>query len=66
MKLRTKVVTAMRQQFIVAQASTLVAGMRFSVVLFKFAMNKDCRAALQGHKGLARTKLGLDKDFTPA
>ncbi len=37
-----------------------------SVVLLKFATNEDRQATLQGHKGLVRTKLGLDKDLTPA
>jgi hypothetical protein len=64
MKLCAKVVTT-RQQLVIMQASTPTAGMRWGVMMFKFAMNEDCQAALQGHKGLARTKLGLDKDLTP-
>jgi len=35
------------------------------VVLLKFSTNEDRHAALRGHKGLKRTKLGLDKDLTP-
>jgi hypothetical protein len=41
-------------------------GARFDAMLLKFTMNEDHQAALQGHKGLAGTKLGLDEDLTPA
>jgi hypothetical protein len=30
-----------------------------------FATSEDRQAALQGHKGLAGIKLGLDEDLTP-
>jgi hypothetical protein len=35
------------------------------MVLLKFAMNEDRHYTLRGHKGLARTKLGLDENLTP-
>jgi hypothetical protein len=35
-------------------------------MLLKFATSEDRQAALRGRKGLARTKLGLDEDLTPA
>jgi hypothetical protein len=35
-------------------------------MLFKFTMSEDHQVALRGSKGLARTKLRLDKDLTPA
>jgi len=34
-------------------------------LLLKFAMSKNHQVVLQGHKGLARTKLGLDEDLMP-
>ncbi len=39
--------------------------MCLGVVLFKFAMSEDCPTALQGRKGLVKTKLSLDEDLTP-
>jgi hypothetical protein len=65
MKLHTKVVAASRQRPATTQASTLAAGMCLNVVLLKFATNEDRQAVLRGCKGLARTKLGLEEDFTP-
>jgi hypothetical protein len=35
-------------------------------MLFKFATSEDRQAILQGLKGLAGTKLGLDEDLTPS
>jgi hypothetical protein len=34
-------------------------------MLLKFATNEDRQATLQRHKGVAKTKLGLDKDLMP-
>jgi hypothetical protein len=42
MKLHPKVVAAMQQQHVVTQAFTLAVGACPDVVLFKFAINKDC------------------------
>ncbi len=42
-----------------------MASARLGAVLLKFTTNEDRQAALQGHKGLAGTKLGLDEDLTP-
>ncbi|CAK9223629.1 unnamed protein product [Sphagnum troendelagicum] len=47
------------------QVSTLTVSTRLGAVLLKFATNEDRQAALQGHKGLAGTKLGLDENFMP-
>jgi hypothetical protein len=38
---------------------------RLDVVLLKFTTSENRQAALQGRKGLAGTKLGLDEDLTP-
>jgi hypothetical protein len=46
--------------------STLAASMRLNAMLLKFATSEDRQAALQGRKGLAKTKLGLDEDLTTA
>ncbi len=45
-------------------ASTLVVGVHFGAVLFKFVTSEDRYAALQGRKGMAGTKLGMDEDLT--
>ncbi len=55
----------MRQQPTISWASALAASTRFDAMLFKFAMNEDCQAALRRHKGLAGNKLGLNKDLMP-
>jgi hypothetical protein len=65
MRLRAKVIIATRQQLATMRASTSVVGARFDMVLLKFATNEDRQALLRGRKGIARTKLGLDEDFTP-
>jgi hypothetical protein len=65
MRLCVKVVVAMRQQLATSWASTSTVSARLGVVLLKFATSEDRQAALQGHKGLAGTKLGLDEDLTP-
>ncbi|CAM6011040.1 unnamed protein product [Sphagnum balticum] len=65
MRLRTKVVAVMRQRLVTAWASASRAGVRFSVVLFKFTTSKDCQAALRRRKGLVGTNLGLEEDVTP-
>jgi hypothetical protein len=66
MKLHAKVIAATWQQPVTTRASTLTVGACPGAVLFKFTTSENCQAALQGRKGLAGTKLGLDKDFTPA
>jgi hypothetical protein len=63
-KLRAKVIVATRQRPVTTQASTSTVKMRPGTVLLKFATSKDRQAALQGRKGLAGTKLGLDNDLT--
>jgi hypothetical protein len=35
-------------------------------MLFKFVTSEDYQVVLRGRKGLAKTKLGLDEDLTPA
>jgi hypothetical protein len=65
MRLRTKVITATQQRLATTQASTLAAGTHLGAMLLKFATNEDRKATLQRHKGLARTKLGLNEDLTP-
>jgi hypothetical protein len=65
MRLRVKVVAAMRQQLATWRASTLTTSARPNAVLFKFAMNEDRQAALRGCKGLIGSKLGLDENLTP-
>ncbi len=65
MRLRAKVIVAMRQWLVATRASAPAAGTCLGVMLFKFATNKDRQATLWGCKGLAGTKLGLDKDLTP-
>jgi len=59
MKLRAKVVAAMRQWPTTMQASALMVGTRPNTMLFKFATNEDRQTALQRRKG-------LDEDLTPA
>jgi hypothetical protein len=49
---------------VITQASTQVTGVHPSKMLLKFATNENHQAALRGRKGLARTKLGLDKYLT--
>ncbi len=66
MRLHAKVIVVTRQRLVITQASTSMARMRPNTVLLKFATSKDCQVALQGCKGLARTKLGLDEDLSPA
>jgi hypothetical protein len=56
---------ATRQWPATTWASTSAMGARPSVMLFKYAMNEDHQATLRRRKGLAGTKLGLDKDLTP-
>jgi hypothetical protein len=46
MRLRTKVIAAMRQRPVTAWASTLAVGTHLSMVLLKFATNEDRQAAL--------------------
>jgi hypothetical protein len=65
MKLRAKVIAATRQWRAIAQASTSATSMCPSVVLLKFTMSQDHQVALQGRRGLAGTKLGLDENLTP-
>jgi hypothetical protein len=65
MRLRVKVIAAMRQQPTTSRASTSMTSARPDVVLLKFTTNKDFQVALRKHKGLAGTKLGLDEDLTP-
>jgi hypothetical protein len=65
MKLCAKVVAATRQWPVTVWASTSAMGVRPGVMLLKYVMNEDRHAALRRRKGLAGTKLGLDKDFTP-
>jgi hypothetical protein len=65
MRLHAKVVAATQQRPVTTRASTLAASARFGAVLLKFATSENRQATLWGHKGLARTELGLDKDFTP-
>jgi hypothetical protein len=64
MKLHAKVVIATWQRPTIVWASTSAMSMRPSAVLLKFATSEDHQATLQGRKGLAGTKLGLDKDLT--
>jgi hypothetical protein len=59
MKLRAKVVAAMRQWPTATRASPLMVGTRPNTMLFKFATNEDRQIALQRRKG-------LDEDLTPA
>jgi hypothetical protein len=66
MRLRTKVIVATQQRPVTTWASTLTAGVCPGAMLLKFATSEDRQAALQGRKGLAGTKLGLNEDLTPA
>jgi hypothetical protein len=66
MGLHAKVVTATRQRPTTVWASTSATGMCLNAVLLKFSTNEDHQATLQGRKGLAGTKMGLDEDLTPA
>jgi hypothetical protein len=65
MRLCIKVVAAMRQWPATPRASSSTTSARPGAVLLKFTMSEDRQAALQGRKGLAGTKLGLDEDLTP-
>jgi hypothetical protein len=65
MKQCTKVIAATRQRHATVRASTSATGACPGVVLLKFGTNEDCQATLRGRKGLAGSKLGLDKDLTP-
>jgi hypothetical protein len=65
MRLLVKVIVAMWQQPMITRASTSATSACPDAVLLKFVMNEDRQAMLQGHKGLARTKFGLDEDLTP-
>jgi hypothetical protein len=65
MRLQTKVIAAMRHRPSAARAFAPAVGAHPDTVLLQFATSEDCQVALQGHKGLTRTKLGLNKDFTP-
>jgi hypothetical protein len=49
----------------VAVVSTLAVGARLDAMPLKFATSGDCQTVLRRRKGLAKTKLGLDKDLTP-
>jgi len=64
MKLHVKDITAMRQRPAVARASNLATGARLGAMLLKFTISEYYHAVLRGRKGLAGTKLGLDKDLT--
>jgi hypothetical protein len=66
MRLHAKVIAATQQRPVTTRASTSTVGARPGAVLLKFATSEDRQAALRGRKGLAGTKLGLDKDLTPA
>jgi hypothetical protein len=66
MRLRAKVIAATWQRLVTTRASTSTAGTHPGAVLLKFATSEDRQAALRRCKGLARTKLGLDEDLTPA
>jgi hypothetical protein len=39
--------------------------MRPDIELLKFVTNENHQVALQGRKGVAKTKLGLDEDLMP-
>jgi hypothetical protein len=65
MRLCAKVVVTTQERPAIARASTLAVGRCHNIVLLKFATNKDHQAALRRRKGLAGSKLGLDKDLTP-
>ncbi len=47
------------------RASTSTTSTHPGTMLLKFAMSKDRQVTLRRHKGLARTKLGLDEDLMP-
>jgi len=47
----------------VYRASTSATGACPTAVLLKFTTNEDHQAAFWGRKGLATTKLGMDKDL---
>jgi hypothetical protein len=65
MRIHAKVIAATRQRPTTVWASTSATGMPPSAMLLKFATSEDCQATLQGCKGLAGTKLGLNEDLTP-
>ncbi|CAK9258448.1 unnamed protein product [Sphagnum jensenii] len=66
MRLCAKVIVTTWQRPTTTWASTSAAGARLGAVLLKFTTNEDRQATLRGHKGLAKTKLGLDENLTPA
>jgi hypothetical protein len=66
MKLHVKVIVATLQRPATTRASVAATSTCFGAVLLKFATSEDRQATLGGCKGLARTKLGLDEDLTPA
>jgi hypothetical protein len=65
MRLRVKVVAAKRQWPMSSRASTSMASTCAGAMLLKFATSEDHQVALQGCKGLAGTRLGLDEDLMP-
>ncbi len=66
MRLRAKVIVATWQRPATMRAFGVIVGTHFDLVLLKFVTSEDRQAVLRGCKGLVGTKLGLDKDFTPA
>jgi hypothetical protein len=50
---------------VTAHAFNSAASARLGAVLFKFATSDDHQAVLSRRKGLAGTKLGVDKALTP-
>ncbi len=65
MRLRVKVLIAIRQRLTTAWASALATNTRPGAVLPKFITNEDHQAVLWRRKGLTKIKLGLDDDLTP-
>ncbi len=65
MKLCAKVVATTRQWPVVLRAFALAVGAHPEGVVIKLKISKDHKVALQGCKGLGRTKLGLDDDLSP-
>jgi hypothetical protein len=65
MKLHVNVIAVTQQRLVTLRASTSTTNARPGAVLLKFATSEDCQVVLQGGKGLAGTKLGLDEDLTP-
>jgi hypothetical protein len=66
MKLHANIVATTQQWPTTARAFAPATIARPNVMLLKFATSEDRQALLRRHKGLARTKLGLDEDLTPA